>query len=182
MANIKDVKILLVDDKPGNLLTLQAVLEGLGHTLVLAHSGKEALSHLLREDFAVILLDVQMPEMDGFEMASLVRAQMKTRYSPIIFLTAIGKSEAEMSHGYKVGAVDYLLKPFDAEILRSKVRILVELYQNTAEIKQQNAVLSSTNTTMKRHLTERRAALEECGRNLEKSNTELAELRGAGRP
>jgi response regulator RpfG family c-di-GMP phosphodiesterase len=179
MTNTKEVKILLVDDKPGNLLALQAVLESLAHTLVLAHSGKEALSLLLKDDFALILLDVQMPEMDGFEMASLVRSQMKTRYSPIIFLTALGKTKFEMSRGYEVGAVDYLLKPFDAEILRSKVRILVELYQNTAEIKQENAKLAAVNTTMKRTLSERRAALEECGRNLAKTTTELAGFRGA---
>jgi DNA-binding response OmpR family regulator len=179
MAATEKTKILLVDDKPENLLTLQAVLGGLGHILVLAHSGSEALSLLLQEDFAVILLDVQMPEMDGFEMASLVRSQIKNRYSPIIFLTAIGKTEAEMFHGYEVGAVDYLFKPFDPEILRSKVKILVELYQNTAEIKHQNTALNASNASMKRHLSERRAALEECGRNLVKSNLELAGFRGA---
>ena len=105
------VKILMVDDEPKNLLALDAVLGSLGHELVKAHSGKEALRCLMRDDFAVILLDVQMPEMDGFETAALIRSRERTRYTPIIFLTAVGKTEAEMFHGYEVGAVDYMLKP-----------------------------------------------------------------------
>lgn len=179
MENAKIVKILMVDDNPGNLLALESILEKLGHELIFAHSGREALRCMLKDDFAVILLDVQMPEMDGFEIAALARSQLRTRYCPIIFLTAIGKSDSEMSRGYEVGGMDYLLKPFNAEILRSKVKILVELYQNTTSIKHRNAELTAANSGMKVRLNERMAALEECGRNLSRSNKELAGFRGA---
>jgi DNA-binding response OmpR family regulator len=179
METAKVVNLLLVDDHPGNLLALQSILERLGHTMILAHSGREALRCMLKDDFAVILLDVQMPEMDGFEIAALARSQLRTRYCPIIFLTALGKSENEMSRGYEVGGMDYLLKPFNSEVLRSKVKILVELYQNTSSIKHRNAELVAANSGMKVRLNERMAALEECGRNLTRSNKELAGLRGA---
>src|SRR5579872_1263183 len=93
------VNILLVDDEPKNLLALEAVLEALGQNLVKAHSGEEALRHLIHEDFAVILLDVLMPGMSGFETAALIRQRDRTRYTPIIFLTAAGKTETEMFQG-----------------------------------------------------------------------------------
>src|SRR6185437_6038796 len=118
--------ILLVDDRPENLLALQAILEPLEHELVRAESGEEALRVLLsREDFAVILLDVQMPGLDGFGTAELIKQRERTRNIPIIFLTAISKDEQHVFRGYEVGAVDYVFKPFDAEILRSKVSVLI---------------------------------------------------------
>src|SRR5438128_543222 len=99
--------ILLVDDHAENLLALEALLSDLGQRLVQARSGREALRHLLEEEFAVILLDVEMPGMDGFETARLIRARERSQHTPIIFLTAINKSEAHVSRGYAVGAVDY---------------------------------------------------------------------------
>ena len=112
------IKILLVDDEPANLLALEAVLETLGHTLIKAKSGEEALRQIIRHDLAVILLDVLMPGMNGFETAALIRQRERSRYTPIIFLTAVGKTEAEMFEGYAVGAIDYLFKPFDPNIIR----------------------------------------------------------------
>jgi two-component system sensor histidine kinase/response regulator len=153
------VKILMVDDEPKNLLALEAVLESLGQDLVRADSGKEALRSLVKDDFAVILLDVQMPEMDGFEFAAMIRSREKSRYIPIIFLTAVGKTEAEMFRGYEVGAMDYLLKPFAPEILRHKVRLLVELHQKSAEILQLNFDLNDANLGLERRVAERTADL-----------------------
>lgn len=133
------VSVLLVDDQSANLLALEEILYGLPENLkiVKAHSGHEALRHLLAEDFAVILLDVLMPVMDGFETAMLIRQRDQSRHIPIIFLTAIGNSETHISTGYSVGAVDYLFKPVIPDILRAKVATFVELYKKTEEVKRQ---------------------------------------------
>ncbi len=138
----KPVNILLVDDEPANLLALEAVLGSLGQNLIRANSGEEALRYLIQKDFAVILLDVLMPGMDGFETAGWVRHRDSSRHTPIIFLTAGGKTETEMFQGYAAGAIDYLLKPFVPEILRSKVSVLADLYQRTEEIREINEKLS----------------------------------------
>src|SRR5919202_6438596 len=106
--------VLIVDDTPSNLLALSAVLSPLGIRVVEAQSGREALEHLRREEFAVVLLDVQMPEMDGFELAARIRATDSGRELPIIFLTALHRDEAYMRRGYAIGAADYVTKPFDA--------------------------------------------------------------------
>ena len=135
------VKILLVDDQPNNLLALEAVLTDPKYSLVKAHSGQEALRHLLREDFALILLDVMMPGMDGFETAELIRRRERTRYTPIIFVTAIGRSDAHVARGYSAGAVDYLFKPLVPEILKSKVAAFVELFEKNEEVKRQGELL-----------------------------------------
>ena len=111
--------ILLVDDHPENLLALEAILSDLGQPLVKSQSGREALRHLLATDFAVILLDVHMPDMDGFETARLIRQREKSRHIPIIFLTALDRSDEWMFRGYAVGAVDYLFKPFVPEVLNA---------------------------------------------------------------
>src|SRR5687768_2331840 len=126
-----EVKILIVDDQPANLVALEAVLEGLGHTLVKASSGEEALKCLLQDDFAVILMDVFMPGMDGFEAAEMIRQRERTRFTPIVFLTAIGKDETHVSRGYSVGGVDYLFKPIVPEILKAKVAAFVDLFLKT---------------------------------------------------
>lgn len=139
-----DVKILLVDDEPKNLVALEAVLAAPDRTLVHAQSGAEALKHLLHQDFAVILLDVHMPELDGFETAELIRGREQSRDTPIIFLTAANRSETFVSRGYAVGAVDYILKPLDPDILRSKVNVFVELYRKTDQIQRQAAQLAET--------------------------------------
>ena len=129
--------ILLVDDRPQNLLTLEAILEPLEQNLLRANSGTEALKQLLLNDVAVILLDVQMPVMDGFETARLIKSRERTRHIPIIFLTAISKDRHQVFRGYSAGAVDYLFKPFDPEVLRSKVAVFIDLYEKNETLKQQ---------------------------------------------
>ena len=131
------INILLVDDQPNNLLALEAVLNDPDYNLVKAHSGEEALRRLLRDEFALILLDVLMPGIDGFETAELIRQRERTRYMPIIFVTAIGHSDAHVARGYSAGAVDYLFKPLIPEVLRSKVAAFVELFRKTEEVKRQ---------------------------------------------
>lgn len=134
---IKKVKILLVDDRPEGIVTLEAVLDHPDYTLITANSGAEALSHVLNHDFAVILMDVQMPEMDGFETASIIKQREKSRNIPIIFLTAINKSDENIQTGYSVGAVDYVFKPFDPHILKSKVAVFVDLYKKNRQLQEQ---------------------------------------------
>src|SRR5580704_6261292 len=129
------MKILLVDDTPDNLVSIEAALSGLGEELVLANSGKEALRHLLQEDFAAILLDVKMPDMDGFETAELIRRRPNSRDTPILFLTGY-KNEEHLFRGYDLGAVDFLFKPVVPEILRSKAAVFIELSRK-AELLQQ---------------------------------------------
>ena len=136
-----DVDILIVDDRPENLLALEAILEPLHQRLVRASSGEETLRRLLERDFALILLDVQMPGMNGFETARLIKARERTKYIPIIFLTAISKEEAYVFEGYSVGAVDYLFKPFQPEILRSKVAAFVDLYVRQRNVAAKEAVV-----------------------------------------
>jgi signal transduction histidine kinase/response regulator RpfG family c-di-GMP phosphodiesterase len=128
--------ILLVDDKPDKLLALEVVLSDLDANLVRATSGREALRYLLGQDFAVILLDVNMPSMDGFETASLIRQRPSSRDIPIIFITAFA-DEIHMARGYSVGAVDYILAPVIPEILRTKVRVLVDLYRQRQQLEHQ---------------------------------------------
>jgi len=135
------VEILIVDDRPENLLALEAILERLGQKIVRAHSGDEALRLLLTHEFAVILLDVQMPGIDGFETARLIKSRERTRFIPIIFLTAISKDEEYVFEGYSVGAVDYMTKPFQPDILRSKVSVFVDLYQKQRQLSAQAELL-----------------------------------------
>lgn len=127
MSTEKKVNILLVDDDPNNLSALEAILEPLEQNLIKASSGKEALRNVLNEDFAVILLDVQMPDMSGIEAATLIREREQSRHIPIIFLTGMVKTNEMMFKGYSAGAVDYLMKPIIPGILRAKVEIFVEL-------------------------------------------------------
>jgi len=129
------VSILLVDDTPANLFALSAVLKPLGARIVEAASGKEALEHVARESFAVVLLDVQMPEMDGFETAAKMRSLDSGRDLPIIFLTAIHRDDGFVKKGYAVGAADYITKPFDVEIVRARVRAFVNLYEQREEVR-----------------------------------------------
>ena len=129
-------KVLLVDDQVENLIALEAVLEPLGQTLVRAGSGHEALGHLLRDEFALILMDVQMPGLDGFETAAYIKRREKTRHIPIIFLTAISKELHHVFRGYSAGAVDYVLKPFDPLVLRSKVAVFIDLYEKERALRE----------------------------------------------
>lgn len=137
MAIDSKVNILLVDDNPANLLTLEATLESLGQNLVKARSGREALRRLLEDDFALILLDIQMPELDGLETAALIRERNRCSQTPIIFLTAYERTDLQVFKGYSLGAVDYLIKPIVPEVLRSKVAVFVELFRKTEQVKRQ---------------------------------------------
>ena len=138
---VQKAKILLVDDRPENLLALEAILSALDQTLVRASSGEEALKALLTDDFAVILLDVQMPGMDGFETAAHIKRRERTRDIPIIFLTAINHGPHHTFRGYAAGAVDYISKPFDPWVLRAKVSVFVELYMKNCQLREQAALL-----------------------------------------
>lgn len=159
VAARKKEKILLVDDTPDNLVSLGAALEVLGEELVYAHSGKEALRHLLDDNFAAILLDVKMPDMDGFETAELIRRRPRSRYTPILFLTGF-KNEEHLFRGYDLGAVDYLFKPIVPEVLRSKVAVFVELSRRAEQLQEQAKLLADQAVTLKkaeqrfRHLLE----------------------------
>lgn len=128
--------VLLVDDEPANLVSLEAVLEEEGRNLIKANSGHEALKILLQEDISLVLLDVQMPEMDGFEVAELMRARKDTQTIPIIFVTAISKEDKYVFKGYQVGAVDYLFKPLDPVILKSKVDFFLKLDRERRELQE----------------------------------------------
>jgi PAS domain S-box-containing protein len=136
MAPGPGARVLLVDDEPDNLLALEAVLEPLGRELVRAGSGEEALGLLLREEFALILLDVHMPGLDGFETAALIKQRERTRDLPIIFVTGQSKDTEQVFRGYSEGAVDYLLKPYDPGVLRSKVSVFLELDEKRAGLQQ----------------------------------------------
>jgi CheY-like chemotaxis protein len=138
---VQKAKILLVDDRPENLLALEAILSALDQTLVRASSGEDALKALLTDDFAVILLDVQMPGMDGFETAAHIKRRERTRDIPIIFLTAINHGPHHTFRGYAAGAVDYISKPFDPWVLRAKVSVFVELYMKNCQLREQAALL-----------------------------------------
>ncbi|MEG4112434.1 MULTISPECIES: response regulator [unclassified Microcoleus] len=142
------VNVLLVDDRPENLVALEAILNSPSYHLVQASSGAEALRCLLNEDFAVILLDVQMPGMDGFETATLIRSRDRSRATPIIFITAFSSNDTHVFKGYSLGAVDYLFKPLEPEILTSKVQVFVELFQKTVEVRQQATQLAAVNSEL----------------------------------
>ncbi len=155
------VNILLVDDRPQNLLALEAILEPLNQNLVRALSGQEALKRLLRDDYAVILLDVQMPGIDGFETAQLIKEREKTRHIPIIFVTAISTDERYITQGYSSGAVDYIPKPFNPDILKSKVSVFVDLFKKTEQIKQQAELLrQSEQRDKERQMAEQKLELD----------------------
>ena len=139
-------RVLLVDDDERNLLAMQSILEDLGE-VVPAKSGEEALRHLLKSEFAVILLDVYMPGMDGYETAQIIRSRGQTKGIPIVFLSAVNKEQEHLLRGYAMGAVDYVFKPVDTLVLRSKVTVFVDLFAKTKEIerkaRQEQALLDA---------------------------------------
>ena len=135
------VSLLIVDDRPENLLALEAILEPLHLRIVRANSGDEALKAILKEDFAAILLDVQMPGLNGFDTARIIKSRERSRAIPIIFLTAISKEEEYVFKGYEVGAVDYMFKPFNPDVLRSKVSVFVDLYRKQEQLRRQEQLL-----------------------------------------
>ena len=148
------INILLVDDQPGKLLSYEAILADLGENLVAVNSGREALQCLLKDEYALILLDVVMPEMDGFETARLIRERPRLERTPIIFLTAYSSSELDRLKGYELGAVDFVFAPIVPEILRAKVSALVELYRIRRE-------LARTNEQLRAEIVERKRAQEQ---------------------
>src|SRR4051794_40570552 len=137
-------KVLLVDDEPANRLALRAVLEGLDLTLVEAKSGEEALSRLLESPFAVVLLDVQMPGLDGFETAKVIRSREETRHTPIIFQTAYEADRAAVERAYTLGAVDFLVKPLLPVVLRAKVTGFVDLFRQRRQVEERTAELRAS--------------------------------------
>jgi signal transduction histidine kinase len=187
------VNILLVDDQPGRLLSYEAILEELGENLVRARSGTEALARLMEMDFAVILLDVNMPDMDGFETASLIHQHPRHENTPIIFVTAVHITDLDRIRGYDLGAVDYVFVPTVPQILRSKVAVLCELYRQRRELQRLNRHLEATNEELAQanaalkdeKALELRAlndALERTNRDLAHTNTNLqAEIAERGR-
>ncbi|RKR89668.1 response regulator receiver domain-containing protein [Micromonospora pisi] len=164
-------KALLVDDRRENLLALEAILQGLPVHSVAVESGEAALKQLLVDDFAVILLDAQMPDMDGFETASHIKRRERTRHVPIIFLTAADRDAQLALRGYAVGAVDYLTKPFDPWVLRAKVSVFVDLWTKNRQLVAQSEVVRERNTQW-RNLTD---AVDEATRLLRSENTDAHE-------
>ena len=154
------VDILLVDDDDTKRFALKAVLSPLGQNVVEAASGAEALRHLLRQDFAVILLDVRMPGMDGFEAAQLIRQRPRSELTPIIFVTALDRAETDMGRGYDLGAVDFVFAPVVPAIMRAKVSVFVELYKAQQELRRYR-------TQLERLVHERTTALTAMNRELE---------------
>jgi signal transduction histidine kinase len=172
------VSILLVDDQPQRLLSYRTILEQPGLELVCANSGREALEHLMDREFAVVLLDVSMPDMDGFEAARLIHEHPRFEKTPIIFVTGVHLDDLDRLRGYSLGAVDYVSVPIVPEILRSKVSVLVELYCKRKELQrandglaQANALLSEANIALREEKTRE---LEVVNRSLQKANSELA--------
>lgn len=169
MENDHKVNILLVDDEPANLVALEAVLEPLGQNLVKASGGTQALRHVLNRDFAVILLDVQMPDMTGIEAAAMIRERERSRTTPIIFLTGVVRTAEMMFKGYSAGAVDYLMKPIVSGVLRAKVEVFVELA--IARQKLQEEV--SERVRIAGEITKLNMALEQRNEDLTAANADL---------
>ncbi|MGY3266252.1 MULTISPECIES: response regulator [unclassified Lysobacter] len=164
--------ILLVDDQPGRLLSYRAILEPLGENLIEARSGEEALKRLMEHECALILLDVNMPGMDGFETASLIHQHPRYEKTPIIFVTAVNVSDLDRLRGYKLGAVDYVMVPVIPEIMRSKVSVLVELYRKRRELQSANENLARANEDLR---VEKARELEALNESLRTANVALAQ-------
>jgi DNA-binding response OmpR family regulator len=147
------VNILLVDDQPAKLLSYEVILKELGENLIKASSAKEAFEHLLKADIAIVLVDVCMPDLDGFQLASMIRDHPRFRKTAIIFVSAIHLTDMDHLRGYEVGAVDYVPVPVVPEVLRAKVKVFAELYRKTHQLEQLNAELE-------RRVAERTAELE----------------------
>src|SRR2546423_8380131 len=153
MTSHDKVNILLVDDQPAKLLSYETILSGLGENLIKAASAREALEHLLKHDIAVILVDVCMPELDGFQLAAMIREHPRFQKTAIIFISAIHLTDVDHLRGYEIGAVDYVPVPVVPEVLRAKVKVFAELYRKTRQLEQLNSELE-------RRVAERTADLE----------------------
>jgi signal transduction histidine kinase len=168
--------ILIVDDKPENIFSLQRILELNGFATDAAPSGEEALKKVLRQEYALIILDVQMPGMDGFEVAEAITSLNKTRDTPIIFLSAVNTHKRFVTKGFESGAVDYITKPVDPDILILKVRNFYRLYEKTMALKQAERELKALNEGLERRVAERTRELLEINRELEISNHDLQQF------
>lgn len=179
-ASIPDVKILVVDDREDNLLSIESILENEGYCIVKANSGKAALKLLLKDqDFSLILMDVQMPQMNGLETAQLIYERDRLKHIPIIFITAHRFGEDLMFEGFKIGGVDYIHKPVDPALLRLKVGVFVELYQKTRELIVQEEQLRAINSSLELEIHERRISEERVkslNQQLIQNNNELKEI------
>ncbi|MFH1489658.1 MAG: ATP-binding protein [Pseudomonadota bacterium] len=160
MNDMEKPGILLVDDRPENLVALEGMLESPDLNIVKAASGNEALGFMLKHDFALVLLDVQMPDMDGFEAAELMRSSERNKYIPIIFVTAGSTRQEHVFKGYESGAVDYIFKPVDPYVLKSKVNIFVELHRQRRTFENTSEALRKTNEQLQEEISERRRAEE----------------------
>jgi signal transduction histidine kinase len=178
MNGSSPANILMVDDQPARLLTYRAILEPLGHNLVAVNSGLEALDALMKQEFAVVLLDVKMPGMDGFETAELIHDHPRFETIPIIFVTGVHVTEFDRLKGYKAGAIDYVYIPVIPEILRSKVAVLVELYGKRRELQGVNKELAESNKRLAEANNslqlEKTRELEELNGHLQRANDELS--------
>ncbi|WP_395681205.1 response regulator [Dokdonella sp.] len=179
----KKARILLVDDQPSRLLTYEAILASLGEELVTAQSGEEALRHLMTDEYAVILLDVSMPGMDGFETANLIHAHPRFEKTPIIFVTGVHVSELDRLQGYRLGAIDYVQIPLVPDILRSKVAVLVELYRKRLELSALNLSLAGENESLAQAnlalQTERAREFQALSETLATANAKLSSTNAA---
>jgi signal transduction histidine kinase len=172
MTNDSPVNILLVDDQPGKLLSYEVILEGLGETLIKASSGREALEQLLRNEIAVVLVDVSMPDLDGFELVAMIREHPRFERTAIIFVSAIHMSDVDRLRGYRAGAVDYLPVPVVPDLLRAKVRVFADLYRKTRQLEMLNAELEQ-------RVAERTSELERANADLERRVEERTREREA---
>ena len=155
------VNILMVDDQPGKLLSYEAILGELGENLIKATSGREALEHLLKTDVAVVLMDVSMPEIDGFELAEIIRQHPRYQKTAIIFISAVHLTDLDRLKGYQRGAVDYISVPVVPELLRAKVSVFAELYRKTLQLRRLNRELEERVLERTEELERRNATLEQ---------------------
>jgi len=149
---VEKINILMVDDQPGKLLTYEAILAELGENLIKAHSGKEALEQLLKNDIALILMDVNMPGMDGFEAAQMIHGHPRFQNTPIVFVSGIHVTDLDRLRGYQQGAVDYVSIPVVPQLLRAKVRVFAELHRKTKQLEVLNARMTTLQDEERRHL------------------------------
>src|ERR671924_205929 len=172
MSEHDKVNILMVDDQPAKLLSYESILSGLGENLIKAGSGRDALEHLLKTDIAVILMDVSMPELNGFELAEMIHEHPRYQKTAIIFISAVHLTDLDRLKGYEHGAVDYISVPVVPELLRAKVKVFAELYRKTRQLERLNAELE-------RRVAERTAALAETNLLLEQRVEERTREREA---
>src|SRR3979490_2688255 len=166
MSQYDKVNILMVDDQPAKLLTYEVMLAELGENLIKVSSGREALEHLLKMDIAVVLMDVSMPELDGFELATMIRQHPRFQRTAIIFISAVHLTDMDRLKGYEHGAVDYISVPVVQELLRAKVRVFAELHRKTGQ-------LEALNRDLERRVLERTEELAAKAEQLLQLNTEL---------